>query len=1092
MADQSSNTPPTSAAPQNPPNSTRGNRRRGRGGGPPPMHTDTHQRRGRGGRGGGGRGGRGGGPRDGGGQTRAQGPNPHPIRTGQLAHDDNGGEPPGPDPRSLGTSGDRLTGAATRAQGEGAAATAAATTEEADDGEVCFICASNIAHTAVAPCNHRTCHICALRLRALYKTKACAHCRTEWPFVIFTDDPAKRYEDYKDKDFIRTDDNLGIKYETNDIFEDTVLLLRYNCPDDECDAACLGWPDLHRHVKSRHQKVMCDLCTRNKKVFTHEHELFSMTQLRKHEKYGDDNPGAVDQSGFKGHPECGFCRQRFYGDDELYAHCRDKHERCHICDRRNGSRQQQYFANYDALEDHFSKDHFICLDKECLEKKFVVFESQMDLKAHQLEAHPAGLSKDARRDARIVDLSSFDYRTPYQPQRGGRGREGRGAGRGRDPNAEPLPASSAQPLRRDELAYQRQMAIQSAQSVTSRTFGGQLTSSNAQTVRVPAQSTAPPPRPPPAAPTTAMESLNLGRTTTPSTPQDQARQIAHQAVVDRAAALLRNDPLKLSDFRNKVSSYRTGTINATYLIESFFSLFDTSSSELGKLIKELAELYEDDTKRNALLKAWNDWRAINEDYPALPGPNGVLSSTNTSTTGGGKRVLRLKSSTAQSSRSAVGRSGSFLGLSNGPSTSTSSSNASPFPPLPAPSRANKTTARSSAMPWSTVTPPSRSAGSSPAPSRPSPSTTTSTTANLPTRTRPANTDAFPALPAAPKPNTLMPGLTRGTVRWDGRASNTGQSPWGRGGINPTPAEAGDEGGDGGDGAGKKGKGKKGKQVLYHFGHGTPEPKLTRWQEELCPFIPHLGSVSGDIEFLKLLHISEQSYLFKVKLQGNIFALKLYTTTNGYWSRSRFERNALVMCPFIVECRVYDYLIVKKASGVVGPHCYGWLSIDKAQEQELQQQKLFNYYLEQHQRTISAESPARWLLLQYIDGCTLDKALLTVAGAESLRYQLSFLHSLDILHSDLCPRNIMATSDGRALLVDFSVSMIWPHCRSTVRERSDFERFMKGEKRILELMLFRLQNLKRHQGLIFSPAKSDKEAFEAPVCSFTDRNYALCD
>ena len=42
---------------------------------------------------------------------------------------------------------------------------------------MCFICASSIAHIAVGPCNHRTCHICALRLRALYKTKACAHCR---------------------------------------------------------------------------------------------------------------------------------------------------------------------------------------------------------------------------------------------------------------------------------------------------------------------------------------------------------------------------------------------------------------------------------------------------------------------------------------------------------------------------------------------------------------------------------------------------------------------------------------------------------------------------------------------------------------------------------------------------------------------------------------------------------------------------------------------------------------------------------------------------------------------------------------------------
>lgn len=45
------------------------------------------------------------------------------------------------------------------------------------EGEVCFICASPVIHTAVAPCNHQTCHICSLRMRALYKNKACAHCR---------------------------------------------------------------------------------------------------------------------------------------------------------------------------------------------------------------------------------------------------------------------------------------------------------------------------------------------------------------------------------------------------------------------------------------------------------------------------------------------------------------------------------------------------------------------------------------------------------------------------------------------------------------------------------------------------------------------------------------------------------------------------------------------------------------------------------------------------------------------------------------------------------------------------------------------------
>lgn len=55
--------------------------------------------------------------------------------------------------------------------------------EEDVDAEVCFICASPVVHNAVAPCNHRTCHICALRMRALYKTKDCAHCRVSTAIV---------------------------------------------------------------------------------------------------------------------------------------------------------------------------------------------------------------------------------------------------------------------------------------------------------------------------------------------------------------------------------------------------------------------------------------------------------------------------------------------------------------------------------------------------------------------------------------------------------------------------------------------------------------------------------------------------------------------------------------------------------------------------------------------------------------------------------------------------------------------------------------------------------------------------------------------
>lgn len=544
-----------------------------------------------------------------------------------------------------------------------------------------------------------------------------------------------------------------------------------------------------------------DLCTRNKKVFTHEHELFTHNQLRKHERHGDDTPGAEDQSGFRGHPECGFCNMRFYSDDELYTHCRDKHERCHICDRRNEGRKHQYYLNYDALEEHFRKDHFLCMDKECLEKKFVVFESQVDIKGHQLEAHPSGLTKDARRDARNIDISTFDYRVPYQPQQR---QPRRGAGRGRDPNSEPIPPSSAQPMRRDELAYQRQMAIQSAQSVSTRNFGGQLTR------QAPAPAASPAPAPPPARAQPsrpAIDSLDLGPA--PSTPQEQARHIAHQGVVDRAASLLDNDPLKLNTFRSKVSAYRKSSISATTLIESFFSLFDAAPGDVGKLIKELAHLYEDEPKRTALLKAWNDWRAINEDYPALPGPSGTspLTASSIGGTGVGKRVLKLKSSTAQSSRGAVGQRGSLRGFNNSGSNNTAES----FPPLAGSTR-NKAGAAST-TPWAKTqtqtarTPPARI---SPAPSR--------AASRTPVRsTMTSSAEAFPTLPPAPKPNTLMAGLTRGTVRWDER-DRPKTNAW-AGSAGPTPAEAEGDGSGSGDGGGKgkgKKKGKKG-QLLYHFG-----------------------------------------------------------------------------------------------------------------------------------------------------------------------------------------------------------------------------------------------------------------------------------
>ena len=609
--------------------------------------------------------------------------------------------------------------------------------------------------------------------------------------------------------------------------EDTVLLLRYNCPDGDCDVACLGWPDLHRHVRAIHHKKICDLCSRHKKVFTHEHELFTDRELDRHMKKGDDNPGAVDQSGFKGHPECGFCRKRFYGEDELYVHCREAHERCFICDRAGG--QPQYYLDYQALEQHYRRDHFLCPDPGCIEKKFIVFPTEIDLKAHQLSEHGNSLSKDVRRDARVVDMAAFNYRDPYIQERRGGGsqreqRDGRGRGRGRDPNAEPIPASSAQPLRRDEQAFQRQLAISSGQGASTRTFGGQLTAAPTPSAARPPPGTREPPTITVPQPTS---STSPDMTAADLTPQEQARQLRHGAVIERATILLQNDASKLSQFRSHISSFKNNSITATALINSFFALFsDTSSTALGTLIREVADLYEEKTKADTIRTAWNDWRAINEDYPSLPGPSvpsgsiplgWAQASSSTTQSGGVKsnRVLKLKSSTAASSRSSVSQTRSW-----GTASSVSSS-ANPFPGLPPPFSApppNRTgTGKVSTVPWV------------------APSSTPSSNPNSAPTSRPASTgparggmarggvDMFPALPPAPKPQSTIFGYGTGMVRRDGLGGSgkvPRTSPWGAGGSNGGSGAASEVEGAEGEAEGGKGKkkGNKGKkQVLMNWG-----------------------------------------------------------------------------------------------------------------------------------------------------------------------------------------------------------------------------------------------------------------------------------
>ena len=120
--------------------------------------------------------GRKGGRRGGRGHDHGANSNPHERKASQSSAAPPVGIRPPPELGGCGSFGERPSEDAKTSLGEGKGKAEERAVDDTEV-EVCFICASPVVHNSIAPCNHRTCHICALRLRALYKTRACAHCR---------------------------------------------------------------------------------------------------------------------------------------------------------------------------------------------------------------------------------------------------------------------------------------------------------------------------------------------------------------------------------------------------------------------------------------------------------------------------------------------------------------------------------------------------------------------------------------------------------------------------------------------------------------------------------------------------------------------------------------------------------------------------------------------------------------------------------------------------------------------------------------------------------------------------------------------------
>lgn len=74
--------------------------------------------------------------------------------------------------------------------------------------------------------------------------------------VIFTVSPDAPFSSYNPETMKFKDPKLSVYFETQEMMEDTLILLRFNCPDSECAYIGNGWGDLRLHVRATHGKVM--------------------------------------------------------------------------------------------------------------------------------------------------------------------------------------------------------------------------------------------------------------------------------------------------------------------------------------------------------------------------------------------------------------------------------------------------------------------------------------------------------------------------------------------------------------------------------------------------------------------------------------------------------------------------------------------------------------------------------------------------------------------------------------------------------------------------------------------------------------------
>ena len=259
------------------------------------------------------------------------------------------------------------------------------------DAHCCLICTEPTNRFAFGACNHaQLCIDCVIKKRALFKDFACVMCKAENPSMVVVNMPPEErpFQSYS-VDGMNMVQNTGCFFENRRDALSVRQKLSFRCPIcvKKGHTELFSKKNLRAHVESMHNLTLCGVCLDHRKVFCHEQRLYTKKQLQDHFRRGD-----VARDGhapLPAHPTCKFCsRRKFFNREALDQHERDAHFLCTVCPRKN------LFPNYERLNDHFNKQHFMCDHPSCLEQRFIVFKTKLELQSHKVTVHN---DKSARR-----------------------------------------------------------------------------------------------------------------------------------------------------------------------------------------------------------------------------------------------------------------------------------------------------------------------------------------------------------------------------------------------------------------------------------------------------------------------------------------------------------------------------------------------------------------------------------------------------------------------------------------------------------------------------------------------------------------------